>query len=127
MKALVKKKAGEGLWLEEVPRPEVAPHHVLVKVDRVGICGTDLHNYKWDDWASKTVPVPLVVGHEFVGEIVEVGSEVTDFNEVSSYHITVADWISPLITLITSIHVFQLCSADSTLATRLATYVSLIL
>lgn len=79
MKALVKKKAEEGLWLEEVAKPEVAPHHVLVKVDRAGICGTDLHIYKWDDWASKTVPVPLVVGHEFVGEIVEVGSEVTDF------------------------------------------------
>ena len=79
MKALVKKKAEEGLWLEEVAKPEVAPHHVLVKVDRAGICGTDLHIYKWDDWAGKTVPVPLVVGHEFVGEIVEVGSEVTDF------------------------------------------------
>jgi threonine 3-dehydrogenase len=79
MKALVKNKAKEGLWMEELPDPVVLPHHVLVKVDRAGICGTDLHIYKWNDWAKKTIPVPLVVGHEFVGEIVEVGSEVTDF------------------------------------------------
>jgi len=65
--------------MEELPDPVVLPHHVLVKVDRAGICGTDLHIYKWNDWAKKTIPVPLVVGHEFVGEIVEVGSEVTDF------------------------------------------------
>lgn len=80
MKALVKQEAKAGLWLEEVAEPEVLPHHVLVKVDRAGICGTDLHIHNWDDWARETVPVPLVVGHEFVGEIVEVGSEVTDFN-----------------------------------------------
>ena len=79
MKALVKNKAKEGLWMEELPDPVVLPHHVLVKVDRAGICGTDLHIYKWNDWAKKTIPVPLVVGHEFVGKIVEVGSEVTDF------------------------------------------------
>ena len=79
MKALVKNKAKEGLWMEELPDPVVLPHHVLVKIDRAGICGTDLHIYKWNDWAKKTIPVPLVVGHEFVGEIVEVGSEVTDF------------------------------------------------
>lgn len=65
--------------MEELPDPVVLPHHVLVKVDRAGICGTDLHIYKWNDWAKKTIPVPLVVGHEFVGKIVEVGSEVTDF------------------------------------------------
>ena len=79
MKALVKNRAKEGLWMEELPDPVVLPHHVLVKVDRAGICGTDLHIYKWNDWAKKTIPVPLVVGHEFVGKIVEVGSEVTDF------------------------------------------------
>jgi threonine 3-dehydrogenase len=79
MKALVKNKAKEGLWMEELPDPVVLPHHVLVKIDRAGICGTDLHIYKWNDWAKKTIPVPLVVGHEFVGKIVEVGSEVTDF------------------------------------------------
>ena len=80
MKALVKKQSGEGLWLEDVPQPEAGPRDVLIKVDRTGICGTDLHIYKWDDWARKTVPMPLVVGHEFVGEIVEVGSAVRDFS-----------------------------------------------
>ncbi len=79
MKALVKKQSGEGLWLEDVPQPGVTAHDVLIKVDRTGICGTDLHIYKWDDWASKTVLVPLVVGHEFVGEIVEIGEDVRDF------------------------------------------------
>jgi threonine 3-dehydrogenase len=79
MKALVKKQSGEGLWLEDVPQPGVAANDVLIKVNRAGICGTDLHIYKWNDWASKTVPVPLVVGHEFVGEIVEVGGDVRDF------------------------------------------------
>ena len=79
MKALVKKQSGEGLWLEDVPQPGVAANDVLIKVGRAGICGTDLHIYKWNDWASKTVPVPLVVGHEFVGEIVEVGGDVRDY------------------------------------------------
>ena len=79
MRALVKKQSGEGLWLEDVPQPGVAANDVLIKVDRTGICGTDLHIYKWDDWASKTVLVPLVVGHEFVGEIVEIGEDVRDF------------------------------------------------
>src|SRR6516162_7474845 len=79
MKALVKRKAEPGLWLEEVPEPEIGVNDVLIKIDRTGICGTDLHIYKWDDWARRTIPVPLVVGHEFVGEIVAVGSNVADF------------------------------------------------
>ena len=79
MKALVKKEAARGLWLEDVPEPEVGINDVLIKVDRTGICGTDVHIYKWDDWAQKTIPVPLVVGHEFVGEVIEVGSNVVDF------------------------------------------------
>jgi len=79
MKALVKSSAEPGLWLEDVPMPEVGLNDVLIKVDRTGICGTDLHIYKWDAWAQKTIPVPMVVGHEFVGEIVEVGSNVKDF------------------------------------------------
>jgi threonine 3-dehydrogenase len=79
MKALVKRKSEPGLWLEDVPRPEVGVNDVLIKVDRTGICGTDLHIYKWDDWARKTIPVPMVVGHEFVGEVVSVGSNVADF------------------------------------------------
>jgi threonine 3-dehydrogenase len=79
MKALVKSKAERGLWLEEVPLPKIGINDVLIKVDRTGICGTDLHIYKWDDWARKTIPVPMVVGHEFVGEVVEIGGNVVDF------------------------------------------------
>lgn len=79
MKALVKAEAKPGLWLQETPAPEVGINDVLIRVDRTGICGTDLHIYKWDDWAQRTIPVPMVVGHEFVGEIVEVGANVSDF------------------------------------------------
>jgi len=79
MKALVKRKSEPGLWLEDVPEPKVGINDVLIRIDRTGICGTDLHIYKWDEWAKKTIPVPMVVGHEFVGEIVEVGSNVKDF------------------------------------------------
>jgi len=79
MKALVKKEAKPGLWLEEVPLPEIGINDVLIEILRTGICGTDVHIYNWDPWAEKTVPVPLVVGHEFVGRIVEVGSNVKDF------------------------------------------------
>src|SRR5438105_387886 len=80
MKALVKRNAEPGLWLEDVPRPEIGVNDVLIRVDRTGICGTDLHIYKWDEWARKTIPVPMVVGHEFVGEVVAVGSNVADFH-----------------------------------------------
>ncbi|HEY5313291.1 MAG TPA: L-threonine 3-dehydrogenase [Pirellulales bacterium] len=80
MKALVKKQAEPGLWLEDVPLPEIGINDVLVEVLRTGICGTDVHIYNWDAWAQKTIPVPLVIGHEFVGRIVEVGSNVRDFH-----------------------------------------------
>ncbi len=79
MKALVKARAEAGLWSENVPEPDVGINDVLVRIVRTGICGTDLHIYDWDDWASRTVPVPLVIGHEFVGEIVQMGSNVADF------------------------------------------------
>ncbi|MCA9078603.1 MAG: L-threonine 3-dehydrogenase [Planctomycetaceae bacterium] len=79
MKALVKAKSEPGLWLEDVPEPEIGINEVLIRVEKTGICGTDLHIYNWDEWARKTIPVPMVVGHEFVGEIVEVGSNVKDF------------------------------------------------
>jgi threonine 3-dehydrogenase len=79
MKALVKSSAEPGLWLADVPEPEPGINDVLIRIDRTGICGTDLHIYKWDAWAQKTIPVPMVVGHEFVGEIVEIGSNVADF------------------------------------------------
>lgn len=79
MKALVKRHAEKGLWLEDVPEPAMGINDVLIKVLKTGICGTDLHIYKWDAWAQKTIPVPMVVGHEFVGEIVDVGSNVGIF------------------------------------------------
>ena len=79
MKALVKAEKKPGLWLRDVPVPEIGINDVLIRVRKTGICGTDLHIYKWDAWAQKTIPVPMVVGHEFVGEIVEVGSNVADF------------------------------------------------
>jgi len=79
MKALVKSKPSCGLWLEEVPEPEFGINDVKVRVLRTGICGTDLHIYEWDDWAQSTIRVPMVIGHEFVGEIVAVGSNVADF------------------------------------------------
>jgi threonine 3-dehydrogenase len=80
LNALVKRRAATGLWLEDVPVPGIGINDVLIKVLRTGICGTDLHIYNWDTWAAKTVPIPLVVGHEFVGEIVKVGSNVKDFH-----------------------------------------------
>lgn len=80
MKALVKSRPEPGLWMEEVPVPEYGINDVLIRVDRTSICGTDLHILKWDAWASKTIPTPMVVGHEFVGEIAAVGSNVHDFH-----------------------------------------------
>src|SRR5260370_21719657 len=78
MKALVKVRAEAGLWLEDVPVPAVGRDDVLIRVLRTGVCGTDLHIYEWDGWAQDNVPVPLVIGHEFAGEIVELGSDVRD-------------------------------------------------
>lgn len=80
MKALVKNRAERGLWLEDVPVPQSGINDVLIHVLKTGICGTDLHIYDWDQWAQSTIPVPLVIGHEFVGEIVSVGSNVNDFH-----------------------------------------------
>lgn len=80
MKALVKKHAEPGLWLEEIPEPTIGINDVLIRVLRAGICGTDVHIYQWDAWAQKTIPVPMAIGHEFVGEIVAVGSNVNDFH-----------------------------------------------
>ena len=79
MLALVKAEAAEGLRLEEVPEPEVGINDVLIRVRKTGICGTDLHIYEWDEWAARTIPIPMVVGHEFVGEVVGFGSNVSDF------------------------------------------------
>jgi threonine 3-dehydrogenase len=78
MKALVKPRPGAGLWIEDVPVPAVGRDDVLIRVLRTGVCGTDVHIYEWDGWAQQNVTTPLVIGHEFVGEIVELGSEVQD-------------------------------------------------
>ena len=80
MKALVKKYAEPGLWLDEVPVPEVGLNDVLIKIHKTSICGTDIHIYNWDNWAKKTIPVPMVTGHEYVGTIEAFGSNVHDVN-----------------------------------------------
>src|SRR3569833_1898417 len=76
MKALVKKDAAPGIWLDDVPEPKVGPNDVLIESDKTAICGTDMHIYHWDAWAQKTIPVPMAVGHEYCGRIVDLGSEV---------------------------------------------------
>jgi threonine 3-dehydrogenase len=81
MRALVKARTERGLWLEDVPEPEVGINDVLIRVRKTGICGTDLHIYDWDSWAEQTIPVPMIIGHEFVGEVVAFGSNVSDFKE----------------------------------------------
>src|ERR1700719_1119225 len=80
MKALVKSKREPGLWLEDIEAPQPGMNDVLIRVRRAGICGTDVHIYKWDDWAQRTIPVPMAIGHEFVGEVVETGANVADFH-----------------------------------------------
>ena len=86
MKALVKKYAKPGIWLEDVPEPEVGMHDVLIKVKKTSLCGTDVHIYNWDEWSQKTIPIPMVTGHEFVGEVAALGSDVHD--------LTVGDLVS---------------------------------
>jgi len=76
MKALVKAKAEPGIWLEDVARPEIGPNDVLVRIRKTAICGTDVHIFNWDKWSQATIPVPMTVGHEFIGEVAELGSEV---------------------------------------------------
>ena len=80
MKALIKAHAREGLWLQTAPVPDIGPDDVLIRINKTGICGTDIHILNWDDWAKKTVPVPLITGHEFAGEIVELGRNVEGLN-----------------------------------------------
>ncbi len=80
MKALVKAKPEAGLWMQYVPVPEPGPNDVLIKVKKSAICGTDVHIWKWDEWSAKTVPAPMVVGHEFCGEIVDCGKAITKFH-----------------------------------------------
>ncbi len=80
MKALVKKESKPGLWLEDVAEPKIGINDVLIRVDRTGICGTDFHVYEWNAWAQQAIAEPLIIGHEFVGEVVEVGTNVADFH-----------------------------------------------
>ncbi len=80
MKAIVKREPREGLWLEDVPEPECGINDVLIRILKTSICGTDVHIYNWDDWARKTIPTPMIIGHEFVGRIVAIGSNVHDFS-----------------------------------------------
>jgi len=79
MKALVKSKAEPGIWMTDVPMPEVGVNDVLIKIHKTSICGTDMHIYNWDEWAQDIIPVPLIVGHEFVGEVIETGAQVNRF------------------------------------------------
>ncbi|AFH94025.1 L-threonine 3-dehydrogenase [Providencia stuartii] len=79
MKALSKLKAEPGIWMAEVPKPELGHNDVMIKIRKTAICGTDVHIYNWDEWSQKTIPVPMVVGHEYIGEIVEIGQEVKGF------------------------------------------------
>ena len=79
MRALVKAKKEQGLWMEDVPKPTVGPNDVLIKVRKTGICGTDVHIYNWDEWSQRNVKVPMHIGHEFMGEVAQLGSEVTGF------------------------------------------------
>ena len=99
MRALVKSKAEPGIWMEEVPTPAIGPNDLLVRVHYASICGTDLHIVSWDAWAQKTIKVPLVIGHEFEGTIVEVGSEVSGFTKgqrvAGEGHVTCWWWLSP--------------------------------
>jgi len=80
MKAITKSKSEPGLWLQEVPEPKVAPHTVKIRIQKSAICGTDVHIYDWDEWAQRTIPVPMVIGHEFMGVISEIGPGVTGLN-----------------------------------------------
>ena len=77
MKALIKERAEPGIWMGEVDKPTIKDDEVLIKIKKTAICGTDVHIYLWDEWSQKTIPVPMHVGHEFVGEIVELGKSVT--------------------------------------------------
>ncbi|MGB0988426.1 MAG: alcohol dehydrogenase catalytic domain-containing protein, partial [Pseudoalteromonas spongiae] len=79
MKALSKLKAEPGIWMTETAKPEVGHNDLLIKIRKTAICGTDVHIYKWDEWSQNTIPVPMVVGHEYVGEVVDMGQEVRGF------------------------------------------------
>ena len=103
MKALSKLKAEEGIWMTDVPVPELGHNDLLIKIRKTAICGTDVHIYNWDEWSQKTIPVPMVVGHEYVGEVVGIGQEVKGFK--------IAKAISPAVTVATVVAVVPICAA----------------
>lgn len=108
MKALSKLKAEEGIWMTDVPEPEVGHNDLLIKIRKTAICGTDVHIYNWDEWSQKTIPVPMVVGHEYVGEVVGIGQEVRGFkigDRVSG------EGISPAATAVTAARAAPICAA----------------
>src|SRR5437762_10687178 len=87
MKALVKSKPETGIWMQDVPVPTIGPNDALIKIKKTAICGTDIHIYNWDEWAQKRIAIPLIAGHEFVGEIVELGKE-------AKHHVNIGDRVS---------------------------------
>lgn len=108
MKALSKLKAEEGIWMTDVPVPELGHNDLLIKIRKTAICGTDVHIYNWDEWSQKNIPVPMVVGHEYVGEVVGIGQEVKGFkigDRVSG------EAISPAVTVATVVAVVPICAA----------------
>ena len=96
MKAVVKARAEPGLWLEEVPVPTIGGGDVLIRVLKASICGTDVHIYNWDAWAQKAIPVPMIIGHEFVGVVVRVGDQLKGFARVVVSKYYLGHWITPL-------------------------------
>ena len=87
IKALVKSKSEKGIWIENVPMPKITENDVLVSVKKTGICGTDMHIYNWDQWAQQNIRIPLVIGHEFSGEIVDIGKNVSKYKILQHYNI----------------------------------------
>ena len=100
MKALSKLKAEEGIWMTDVPVPELGHNDLLIKIRKTAICGTDVHIYNWDEWSQKTIPVPMVVGHEYVGEVVGIGQEVKGF-KIGDRTISPTTWLPFLIPSVT--------------------------
>ncbi len=108
MKALSKLKAEEGIWMTDVPEPELGHNDLLIKIRKTAICGTDVHIYNWDEWSQKTIPVPMVVGHEYVGEVVGIGQEVKGFKIAIAF---LANAISLVVIAATVVVAVPICAA----------------